>query len=346
MFVAILTFLLLLTAAFSFLVDERPMVRWVVFTLVVVVLTLMAGLRPIGIDKDSWQYYAYYLGKFDDMVEYSFILISDIVRVAFGDVRGVFFIYALIAIPLKCYVFTKLSNEIFLLLGVYMSNFLILHDMTQIRVGAAMAFIFLGFYYLTQGRRWPCFFLILIATALHVSAVLMLAILIFRNVELRSWHRIVLALIPFLALTSVFFDVNVSTLIPIEFIQSKLEVYEDLKEKGLVEAEKINIFNAAIMLKIAVYYFLLWKYDVVKQYCPYLTLLLKIFALSYVCLGVFNFLAVLACRINELFGFVEILMVPLIIHAISPKYVARVLLLIYMVGIFLLNVMYAELLKF
>lgn len=346
MFVAILTFLLLLTAAFSFLVDERPMVRWVVFTLVVVVLTLMAGLRPIGIDKDSWQYYAYYLGKFDDMVEYSFILISDIVRVAFGDVRSVFFIYALIAIPLKCYVFTKLSNEIFLLLGVYMSNFLILHDMTQIRVGAAMAFIFLGFYYLTQGRRWPCFFLILIATAFHVSAVLMLAILIFRNVELRSWHRIVLALIPFLALTSVFFDVNVSTLIPIEFIQSKLEVYEDLKEKGLVEAEKINIFNAAIMLKIAVYYFLLWKYDVVKQYCPYLTLLLKIFALSYVCLGVFNFLAVLACRINELFGFVEILMVPLIIHAISPKYVARVLLLIYMVGIFLLNVMYAELLKF
>lgn len=346
MFVAILTFLLLLTAAFSFLVDERPMVRWVVFTLVVVVLTLMAGLRPIGIDKDSWQYYAYYLGKFDDMVEYSFILISDIVRVAFGDVRGVFFIYALIAIPLKCYVFTKLSNEIFLLLGVYMCNFLILHDMTQIRVGAAMAFIFLGFYYLTQGRRWPCFFLILIATAFHVSAILMLAILIFRNVELRSWHRIVLALIPFLALTSVFFDVNVSTLIPIEFIQSKLEVYEDLKEKGLVEAEKINIFNAAIMLKIAVYYFLLWKYDVVKQYCPYLTLLLKIFALSYVCLGVFNFLAVLACRINELFGFVEILMVPLIIHAISPKYVARVLLLIYMVGIFLLNVMYAELLKF
>ena len=346
MFVAILTFLLLLTAAFSFLVDERPMVRWVVFTTLVVVLTLMAGLRPIGIDKDSWQYYAYYLGKFDDMVEYSFILISDIVRVAFGDVRGVFFIYALIAIPLKCYVFTKLSNEIFLLLGVYMSNFLILHDMTQIRVGAAMAFIFLGFYYLTQGRRWPCFFLILIATAFHVSAVLMLAILIFRNVALRSWHRIVLALIPFLALTSVFFDVNVSTLIPIEFIQSKLEVYEDLKEKGLVEAEKINIFNAAIMLKIAVYYFLLWKYDVVKQYCPYLTLLLKIFALSYVCLGVFNFLAVLACRINELFGFVEILMVPLIIHAISPKYVARVLLLIYMVGIFLLNVMYAELLKF
>lgn len=345
MFVAILLFLLLLTAAFSFVVDERPMVRWVVFTVIVLVLTLMAGLRPIGIDKDSWQYYAYYLGKFDDMVEFSFIVISEFVRATFSDVRGVFVIYALIAIPLKCYVFTKLSDEIFLLLSVYMSNFLILHDMTQIRVGAAVAFIFLGFYYLTQGRRWPCFFLILIATAFHVSAILMLAILLFRNNELPLWQRIVLALTPFLALTSIVFDVNVSTLIPFEFIQSKLEVYEDLKEKGLVEVEKINIFNAAIMLKVAVYYFLLWKYDIVKKYCPYLTLLLKIFALSYVCLGVFNFLAVFATRICELFGFVEILMVPLIIHAISPKNVARAFILIYVVGIFFLNVVYADLLQ-
>ena len=346
MFVITLLLLLLLVVAFSFLEDEPPLTRGIVFASVVFILTCMAGLRPIGIDKDSWQYYAYYLGNFDDMVEYTFILISDFVRATFSDVRGVFVIYALIAIPLKCYVFTKLSDEIFLLLGVYMSNFLILHDMTQIRVGAAMTFIFLGFYYLTQGRRWPCFALILIATAFHVSAILMLAILLFRNNELRTWHRIVLALIPFLALTSVFFDINVSTLIPIEFIQSKLEVYEDLKDKGVVEVEKINIFNAAIMLKVAVFYFLLWKYDVVKKHCPYLTLLLKIFALSYVCLGVFNFLAVLACRINELFGFVEILMVPLIIHAISPKYVARALILIYVVGIFFLNVMYADLLKF
>ena len=346
MFVAILLFLLLLTAAFSFVVDERPMVRWVVFTVIVLVLTLMAGLRPIGIDKDSWQYYGYYLGQYDDIVELSFIHIRELVKATMGDVRGVFLLYALIAIPLKCYVFTKLSTEHFLLLGVYMSNFLVLHDMTQIRVGAAMAFIFLGFYFFTQGRRWPFFCLILVATYFHVSAILLMLVLLFRNNDLKPWHRIVLALTPFLALTSAFFDINLSTLIPISFVQEKMELYEGLKEKGAVDVEKINIFNAAIMLKLAVFYFLLWKYDVVKKQCAYLTLLLKIFALSYVCLGMLNFIAVFAARVSELFLFVEILMVPLIIYAIRPQWVGRLFISIYIIGIFLLNVVYAGLLSF
>ena len=39
-------------------------------------------------------------------------------------------------------------------------------------------------------------------------------------------------------------------------------------------------------------------------------------------------------------------MVPLIIHAIEPKWTGRVFVLIYTVGIFLLNVVYADLLTF
>lgn len=344
MFVFVLLSLLALVVAFSFVDDEQALAKGIVYICVVAILTLMAGLRPIGIDKDSMQYYGYYLGHFDELVEYTFILISDIVRSTIGDVRGVFLIYALIAIPLKGFVFARLSREAFLLLAVYMSNFLILHDMTQIRVGAAMAFIFLGFYYFTQGRRWPFFALILIATTFHVSAILMLCVLVFRNRELSKRMRIVLAFVPLLACTSVFFDINISTFIPFDFVQEKLQIYEDLKDKGAVDVEKINIFNAAIMLKLATYYFLLWKYDQVKDHCPYLPLLLKIFALSYVCLGAFNFIAVFAARISELFLFVEILMVPLIIHAIEPRWMARVFVILYTLAIFCLNVFYAELL--
>ena len=209
-----------------------------------------------------------------------------------------------------------------------------------------MAFIFLGFYFFTQGRRWPFFCLILVATYFHVSAILLMLVLLFRNNDLKPWHRIVLALTPLLALTSAFFDINLSTLIPISFVQEKMELYEGLKEKGAVDVEKINIFNAAIMLKLAVFYFLLWKYDVVKKHCAYLTLLLKIFALSYVCLGMLNFIAVFAARVSELFLFVEILMVPLIIYAIRPQWVGRLFISIYIIGIFLLNVVYAGLLNF
>lgn len=346
MFVAILFILMILMVSLSFLEEERPLTRNLIYASMVLVLVLMAGLRPLGIDKDSLQYYGYYIGNFDELVEPTFIWISELVRFTIDDVQGVFIIYALLAIPLKCYVFTKLSDEHFLLLAVYTSNLLILHDMTQIRVGVAMAFVMLGFYCLVKGNRWHFLGLVLIATCFHVSAIATLVMVFFRNNELKVWHRIVLAFVPFLAFATILFNIDFITLIPFDFVQDKLAVYEELKDTGQIDVEKINIFNAAIMVKMLVYYFLLWKYEVVRPHCPYLTLLLKIFALSYVCLGVFNFMAVLATRISELFAFVEIMMVPLIIHAVVPKQAARTLIMLYAIGIFMLNVIYSDLLAF
>ena len=346
MFVALLFILMVSMAAFSFLKNERPTTRSLVFMGTVGIITLMAALRPLGIDKDSLQYYSYYLGQFDDIVEPSFILIRDLVQLTLDDVQGVFIAYALLAIPLKCFVFTKLSDEYFLLLAVYMSNFLILHDMTQIRVGAAMAFIFLGFYCLTKEQKWLCTLFVLVATFFHVSAILLLVMVFFSNKDLKMYYRVILAIIPCLAFASVLFDVDLISLIPFDFVQDKLKIYEEIKDNGTADVEKVNIFNAGIMVKMAVYYFVLWKYDTIKPHCDYLPLLLKLFALSYICLGVFNFIAVFATRISELYGFVEILMVPLIIHAIEPKWTGRIFVLIYTVGIFLLNVVYADLLTF
>ena len=344
MFVALLFILMVSMAAFSFLKNERPTTRSLVFMGTVGIITLMAALRPLGIDKDSLQYYSYYLGQFDDIVEPSFILIRDLVQLTLDDVQGVFIAYALLAIPLKCFVFTKLSDEYFLLLAVYMSNFLILHDMTQIRVGAAMAFIFLAFYFQIQGKRWISFLLICVSIFFHVSAALMLCLPLLPNKDLKMWHRWVLAGIPFLAFSTVLFQIDLISLIPFDFVQDKLTIYDGIKDsKG---AETVNLFNSDIMVKMMVFYFLLWKYTIIKPYCSYLPLLLQLFVISYVCLGVFNFSAVFASRISELFCFVEILMVPLIIHAIEPKWIGRLFVLFYVIGIFLLNVVYAGLLTY
>lgn len=345
MFVALLFLLMVTAVAFSCLRDERPVTRILVYAGIAAAITLMAGLRPLGIDKDSLQYYSYYLGNFDDMVEPTFIFISETVRATLGDVQGIFIVYALLAIPLKCFVFTRLSKEYFLLLAVYMSHFLILHDMTQIRVGAAVAFIILGFYFMVQRRRWLTAVLFAIAVFFHITAILAFLMLLFRNNDMKIWHRVVLAFAPCMAFASVLYNIDFISLIPFGFVQDKLMLYEEIKDKGLADVEQINIFNAAIMLKMMVYYVLLWKYDEVKAHCPYITLLLKIFALSYICLGVFNFIAVYAARISELFGFVEILMVPLLIHIIRPVWAARLLILIYVCGIFLIDVLYTQLLQ-
>jgi len=344
MFIAVLFILMLLMVAFSFLEDERPIVKWSVYMTAVIIITLMAGLRPIGIDKDSLNYLGYYWGTSDDIVENSFLYIAEFVRYVFDDVQWIFIIYALIAIPLKCFAFTKLSNEVFLVLAVYMCNFMILHDMTQIRIGAGMAFVFWGFYYLIQGKRWPFVILTLVASFLHVSALLLLLIVFFRNNELKKWHRIVMAIIPLVTLLTVSVNIDVVALIPFDFIQSKLQIYEELRDSGVAGDERLNLLNAASLLKLLVFYLLLWKYDLLKEKCSYLTLLLKTYVLSYFCLGIFSFMAILATRVSEVFGFVEILMIPLIVHLFEPKWLARIFVLVFVVGIFLLNIVYAQLL--
>lgn len=346
MFVFAILFLLLLVALFSFIENEKPSTRWIVFAVVVFALTLLAGFRPIGIDKDSLQYYGYFVNGTNDFVEESFIIIANISEFLFSDARGVFLIYALLAIPLKCFVFTKLSTEYFLLLAVYLSNFFVLHDLTQIRVGVAMAFVFAGFYFVTLGRRYLFVFFILIATCFHYSAIIAIVILFMRIKELKKWMLVVLGIVPVLTISCGMLNIDMVSMLPIEYLQDRLEVYERLRDKGVAGDEELNLFNAAIMLKLMVFYFLLWKYNIIKEKCSYLPLLLQLFALSYLCFGLFSFMAVLASRVSELYCFVEILMVPLIIHAFEPKWVGRLFVLVYCVGIFLINVVYAELLKF
>ena len=345
MFVAVLFVLMLLMVSFSFFEDERPVVRWSVYITAIIIITLMAGLRPIGIDKDSYNYVGYYLGTSDETVENSFLYISDFVRYTFDDVQWVFIIYALIAIPLKCFVFTKLSNDFFMLMAVYMCNFMMLHDMTQIRIGAAMAFVFLGFYYLVNDKKILFIILTLIASFFHISAILILLILLFRNNDLKGWHRIFLAVIPFITFLAVALNIDIVSLIPFDFIQSKLQIYENLRDKGITGDEKVNLLKPALIVKLMAYYLVLWKYNVLKEYCPYLTRLIKIFAFSYFCYGLLSFMPILAQRVNELFCFVEICMVPLLIHSVAPRWAGRVFVLVYTIGIFVGNLVFAELLQ-
>jgi hypothetical protein len=188
--------------------------------------------------------------------------------------------------------------------------------------------------------------MVLIAALFHYSAIVTLVLLLFRNKELKTWMLIILWLLPIGTLAYGMLNIDIISLLPIDYLQERLEVYESLRDKGLAGDEKLNLLNAAIVLKLMVYYFLLWKYNIIKEKCSYLPLALQSFAISYLCLGLFSFLAVLGARMSEIFCFVEILMIPLIIHAFEPKWVGRLFVLIYAVGIFLINVMYAGLLRF
>ena len=105
------------------------------------------------------------------------------------------------------------------------------------------------------------------------------------------------------------------------------------------------MFNIVYVMRLLVFYLLLWKYDVIKEQAPKLSLLLKVFAISYFCFTALGALPVMAFRYAELFGVVEIVMVPYLALTMKPEAFGKSLVIVFAFGCMMLNVFYNELLK-
>lgn len=79
--------------------------KWLIFISIGLILILYAGLRPIGFDKDSQNYEAFFMHPDSKeaaiAVEPSFIWICKIVNFLFGDVRFVLIIFAIMGVTIK-----------------------------------------------------------------------------------------------------------------------------------------------------------------------------------------------------------------------------------------------------
>jgi len=118
-----------------------------------IILILIAGLRPIGIDRDSVNYVDFLkiIGNhnivFEDFLqkEPMFWIINKFNYIFFhGNIHIFFLIFAILGISLKLYAIRQLSTNILISLLSYILLFFILFDMTQIRVGVAIGIFLLS----------------------------------------------------------------------------------------------------------------------------------------------------------------------------------------------------------
>lgn len=138
-------FLVVLTVAFlCYFETPDDKVTKILYWTFVALLCLIAALRPVGVDKDSINYMLMYYdptyGADSSTVEYSFKLIVKVVDFLFGDVRGLFVVYALLSIPLRAYVLQRFTGQILLGLLIWACHYFVFQDMTQIRVAVSSAF--------------------------------------------------------------------------------------------------------------------------------------------------------------------------------------------------------------
>lgn len=308
--------------------------KTLVFILMGIVLILIAGLRPIGIDGDSLNYVSILHvslsnANFIDK-EPSFWIIDDMNKILFGGNEQTFFlIFAVIGVSLKLLAIKKMSLSPIFSIFTYICLYFILHEMTQIRVGVASAIFLLAIPDI-YNRNFKIFlFKTVLAMTFHYSAIMMLPIY-FLNPYKMNFK--ILIFLPLIAIISMLVSVEILTiltdLLPVlpDFIADKINIYILLLDNG--KFNNINVLNFYYGSLLIIYYSMLLHYRHFKSH--YDILFIKIFGLMLFLFYFFSSLPVLAFRVSEFFGVILIILIPHFALIFKQKTISKIPLMLWL----------------
>lgn len=346
--VFLLLTILLIICFISFFEEKLPETKWYVYGCIGVALILIAGFRPIGIDNDSETYEMYFnhydTPLYESFVEFSFLFLARLFHVLFNfnDVHSIFLFYAFGGVCLKFIAIRQLTPLVFLATAIYIGHYYILHELTQIRAGVASGFFLLSLKPLANGKKLHAALFMLCALFFHYSSAILFPLLLFSNKDITLRERFIWAGIIPAAFLVYFMHFNISSL-PIPFIGEKIEAYANLKEKGVFD--EINVFNLVFLVKNLMYFYFLYMYDTIKAHNRYFPLLLKIMGVSIFSYMALSSIPILAMRISELLGIVEIILFVSLYYTIRPNWLAKSLVLIICFVYLYLNFLHDPILK-
>ena len=164
----------------SFLEDYMPSWQKMVALLSIgIALILISTFKPMT-TADAINYETYFYQNDDTLVEMSieptYIYLSRFVMALGGEVVVMFFIYAMLSIPLKLAVLWKCTPYIFTAMIVYVGIYYPLQDAVQIRCGVATAFLLLAIVPLVKQQYFKAFVLMIVAALFHYSSLAFWAI--------------------------------------------------------------------------------------------------------------------------------------------------------------------------
>lgn len=336
----IVIFMFCVTLLFALFEEQTKRYRLPVYLVIGALLVLVAGLREVGIDPDSLNYEGTFLNNTsanaEKSVEYSFLLISQILHSFSNDVHSLFLLYALLGVALKMYAFRKLSSLWLLPLAMYICNYFIVHECMQIRTGVLSGMLLLAIYYIGEEQKKKALLCLMIGTFFHYSGLIMLPIFLLSNKEITKRQKIIWALVIPISYGFVFYGFNalLTTNVDIPFIGDKFAIYQnDANTKGT--SGWVNIYSPFRMLTIFLFYYTLFFHDTIIRFNKYLPLQIKMFALGNFFYIAFSFFPVFASRVCMLYEIVTIPIFASIFYTIRPKWASYGLMFLF--GLLLLN---------
>lgn len=304
-----------------------------------IALICISTFKPMTTsDANTYEYYYYYN---DDIIvetatEPTYIYLSRFFLSCGFEVIAMFFVYAIIAIPIKLSVLWKTTPYVFTALIVYMGIYYPLHDVVQIRCGVAAAFLLWALVPLQKRQYLLATILTLCATMFHYSGLAFLPILIVGNMRVNIyWKYLLGAAIP-ICLALYVMGIGAVSLIPGSIIEGKLDIYKEMSEAG-GWAEYVPYKQVTFLAEFVLLYIFLFFYDTIEKHCVYAPILIKIIALEMGCLVMFAEIPVLGGRLHDLFGVFNTLAFTCCLYCIKPQYVVKIGICIFSLGYYLIQ---------
>lgn len=307
--------------------------------IIALILILIAGLRSPGVDGDSETYVsmfntfsspANYFNNYSEMsfFEPAYYLIPSIISITLGlNYAWVFLTYAIIGISLKFAAISRLTDFAFLSVLVYYSHFFILHDMTQIRSGIASAILLLSIPQIQKRKFFRFILLIAIGFLFHYSMIIFLPLYFLGSKKINKKLYLLLLFVPYILHFLKFNILSVLQIFKLGFISNKIQIYNDLLESDIFT--DINVFNILFLVQLISCTIFIIKSDLLIKNNKYSLLLLKIYCIAAASFVLFSNIPVIAFRISELLGIVQIVLMPFILYIVKPKYIAFAMVIVF-----------------
>jgi hypothetical protein len=334
-------FSIFLFISFIALIRLKKLNKEILFLFIGICLFLFAGFRDGNRVRDYKVYtiiYEYDIGSILVQTELSFALIVWFVKSFFNNVLFLFIIYAFLGVYLKFKAIKELSLLCFFSILVYIGNFYIRHELTQIRAGVATGFFLLCIkpIYERDFKKFVIFSSV--AIFFHISSLMILPLWFLNGNKINKYFYA--SIIPisyilyFIGITNI---VQIMSFLPIKLIQLRYQVH-------VTESiENLNIFSIFFLGKCVIYYILLLNNKLLASHNRYAFLLLKINAIALMSYILLSSISGIARRTSEFYGIVEIINIPMLIYIFTPKILTKLIIIAFSLLLLFVSVFYIKL---
>lgn len=311
-----------------FLTKKYPDYQNRVLQLIILLLIIMAGFRGEHVDKDYGIYIDLFTNSpkdydlFNDKepIGYFFRILHDVFNL---NVIIFFFSIAAFSLIIKYKAITSLTDKYFLSFFLYVCLYFFLHEMTQIRTGVATGIMLLAIPDIYNKNATAFFSKILLACLFHYSIIVFGLCYFLTPQKIPVKTIIVFAAV---ALISLFLKIDILQCLGqfnIPVLTRKIEIYSEIVANN-PESAKINFINTHSLIHLScLVVFFIYREKMQAQY-RYFSILFQVYFLGFFAYLFFSSIPVFAFRFKELFGFVEIILIPQGIYLTRYKWLAEI----------------------